>query len=107
MARRTAGLLALALVLGARARAQTLGVSENPVRDDRVVIYWPDSSGARVDVYAFAGPHVAGATVPAGTASWTWDLTLLPAVANGVYLVVVRVGGRVLRRRLYLERRVP
>jgi zinc carboxypeptidase len=84
-------------------------VSENPVRGDQVVIYWPaGTTPARVGVYTFTGQRLLAATVVPPNNEFVWDLTAGGRrMPNGAYLVVVEVDGRVLRRRLFLTRRAP
>ena len=82
-------------------------VSENPVRRSFVVFHYPGVA-RRVGIYAFTGALVREFTAPpAGRLQW--DLTAADGrpVINGVYIVVVDLGGTVLRRRLYVARRSP
>lgn len=84
-----------------------LGVSENPVRSDRVFLTWTSAGGeARVSVFTFAGDLVHRAIVEAGAGVTAWDLTNTAgqAVANGAYLVVLELGGDVLRKRVFVAR---
>jgi hypothetical protein len=84
-----------------------LGVSENPVRSDRVFFTWEPAMGdARLSVFTFGGELVYRALVPAGAGSAAWDLsnTLGQAVSNGVFLAVLEVGSDVLRKRLFVAR---
>lgn len=86
-------------------------VSENPVRNDQVVISWPAGTGnARVSVYGFTGERLHGATVAAPSNEYVWDLTLgggARRVVNGAYIVVVEVDGQRFRRRLFVARPTP
>jgi zinc carboxypeptidase len=84
-------------------------VSENPVRSDQVVIYWPAGANpARVGIYTFTGQRLLAATVAPPNNEFVWDLTAGGRrMPNGAYLVVVEVDGRVLRRRLFLTRSAP
>ena len=119
MARLAPRLLALLFVFVAAAGAHSLPaaaqgqaqVSENPVRNDSVVISWPVGVGvARVAIYGFTGERLREATVAAPTNEYVWDLTLgggARRVVNGAYFVVVDVDGRRYRRRLFVARRTP
>ena len=86
--------------------AATVGVSENPVRSDQVVISWPlGATAARVGIYTFTGARLISATVAPPTNEFVWDLTAGGRrVVNGAYLVVVQVDGRVSRQRLFVTR---
>jgi hypothetical protein len=96
-------------VLGAsRAQAtDSLVLSDNPVRGDRVVVAWPvSSSEVEFVVYTFAGEPVFRVMLPAGTAEFEWDLATASGarVRDGGYIVAVRMGGAVYRRRLFVAR---
>lgn len=84
-----------------------INISENPVRGSSVVFHYPGAA-RRVGIYTFAGALVREFTAPpAGRLQW--DLTAGDGhpVINGVYIVVVDLGGSVLRHRLYVARRSP
>jgi hypothetical protein len=88
-------------------------VSENPVKSNQVVISWPAPAGtgdARLAVYSFLGERLFTTTVAAPTNEYVWDLTLDGGgrrLVNGAYIVVVDVGGRHYRRRLFVARPSP
>jgi hypothetical protein len=87
--------------------AGELGLSENPVRSDRVFFTWDPSSGdARLSVFTFTGLLVYRAAVPGAAGQAVWDLTDLTGgvVANGAYAVILETDGQVLRRRLFVAR---
>ncbi|MDH5195969.1 MAG: M14 family zinc carboxypeptidase [Gemmatimonadota bacterium] len=87
--------------------ADELGVSENPVRSDRVIFTWQAGSGdVRLSVFTFTGLLMHRATVPAADGQASWNLTDLGGapVGNGAYAVVLELGERVLRRRLFVAR---
>ena len=87
--------------------AGEVGLSENPVRSDRVFFTWDPSSGdARLSVFTFTGLLVYRAAVPGAVGQAVWDLTDLTGgvVANGAYAVILETGGQVLRRRLFVAR---
>jgi hypothetical protein len=84
-----------------------LGVSENPVRSDRVFFTWAAATGdTRLSVFTFTGELVHRATVTAGAGVLAWDLTngAGQSVANGAYLAVLELGGEVLRKRVFVAR---
>jgi hypothetical protein len=80
-------------------------LSENPVRGSSVIINYAGAP-KRVDIYAFTGVLVKEFAAPQ-SGSVTWDLTSDDGrpVVNGVYVVVVDLGGSVIRHRLYVARR--
>jgi len=85
-------------------------VSENPVRDDQVVISWPaTTTSARISIYTFTGERLHQATVTAPSNEYVWDLTVGGGrrVVNGAYIIVVDVDGRRLRHRLFIARPHP
>ena len=84
----------------------SLGVSENPVRSNQVVVSWPvGASAARVGIYTFTGNRLISASVTPPNNEFVWDLTAGGRrVPNGAYLVVVQVDGRVSRQRLFVVR---
>src|SRR5207247_1107368 len=86
--------------------AATVGVSENPVRSDQVVISWPlGATAARVGIYTFTGARLISATVAPPTNEFVWDLTAGGRrVVSGAYLVVVQVDGRGARHRVARDR---
>jgi len=96
------------LPLAAAAGAE---VSENPVRNNQVVISWPAATGdARLSVFSFTGERLYQTTVPAPTNEYVWDLTTAGRarrVVNGAYIIVVDVDGHRYRRRLFVARRAP
>ena len=96
------------LPLAAAAGAE---VSENPVRNNQVVISWPAATGdARLSVFSFTGERLYQTTVPAPTNEYVWDLTTAGGarrVVNGAYIIVVDVDGHRYRRRLFVARRAP
>jgi len=82
-----------------------INVSENPVRGASVVFHYPGAA-RRVGIYTFSGALVKEFTAPpAGRLQWDLNAANGRPVINGVYLVVVDLGGSVLRRRLYIARR--
>ncbi|HTT69487.1 MAG TPA: S8 family serine peptidase [Gemmatimonadales bacterium] len=85
----------------------TINVSENPVRGSLVVIH-VSSPAVRAGVYTFGGALVRDLG-PAPAGRLQWDLTAADGrpVVNGVYLLVVDLGGTILRHRLYVARRSP
>jgi subtilisin family serine protease len=85
----------------------TINISENPVRGSLVVIH-VSSPAVRAGVYTFDGSLVRDlGAAPAGRLQW--DLTAADGrqVVNGVYLLVVDLGGTILRHRIYVARRGP
>jgi hypothetical protein len=85
----------------------TINLSENPVRGSSVVIH-VSSPAVRAAIYTYSGALVRElGAAPAGRLQW--DLTAVDGrpVVNGVYLLVVDLGGTVLRHRLYVARRSP
>jgi len=91
----------------AAAAVGELGVSENPVRSSRVYFTWQaGSGGARLSVFTFNGQLVYRTVVAAGDGQAGWDLTNTggAAIRNGAYVVILEVGGAVLRRRLFVAR---
>ena len=93
------------------AAAASAEVSENPVRNNQVVISWPAATGdARLSVFSFTGERLYQTTVPAPTNEYVWDLTTAGGarrVVNGAYIIVVDVDGHRYRRRLFVARRAP
>ncbi|OLB50065.1 MAG: hypothetical protein AUI08_06495 [Gemmatimonadetes bacterium 13_2_20CM_2_65_7] len=92
------------------AAAADAEVSENPVRDDQVVISWPSTTtSARISIYTFTGERLHQATVTAPSNEYVWDLTVGGGrrVVNGAYIIVVDVDGRRLRHRLFIARPHP
>jgi len=92
--------------------ASPLEFSENPVRNDQVVISWPvptPPADANLEAYTFTGERIFTATIAAPSNEYVWDLTLggTRRVVNGAYIVVVDVGGQRYRRRLFVDRRAP
>jgi hypothetical protein len=92
--------------------ASLLEFSENPVRNDQVVISWPvpaPAADANLEAYTFTGERIFTATIAAPSNEYVWDLTLggTRRVVNGAYIVVVEVGGQRYRRRLFVDRRAP
>jgi len=83
-----------------------LALSENPVRGNQVWISWPAGTGApRLGIYTFTGERLIATTLPAGTIEYAWDLTAgSHRIANGAYLVVLELDGRVSRRRVFVTR---
>jgi subtilisin family serine protease len=85
----------------------TINISENPVRGSLVVIH-VSGPAVRAGVYTFDGSLVRDlGAAPAGRLQW--DLTAADGrpVVNGVYLLVVDLGGTILRHRIYVARRSP
>ena len=91
--------------------ASPMEFSENPVRNDQVVISWPaptPAADANLEAYTFTGERIFNATIAAPSNEYVWDLTLgTRRVVNGAYIIVVQVGGQRYRRRLFVDRRVP
>jgi subtilisin family serine protease len=82
-----------------------INISENPVRGSTVIVHYPGAA-TRVRIYAFSGALIRTfAAPPAGRVQW--DLTTADGrpVVDGVYVVVVDLGGSVIRRRLYVARK--
>jgi len=88
--------------------ASLMEFSENPVRNDQVVISWPvptPAADANLEVYTFTGERIFTATIAAPSSEYVWDLTLgTRRVVNGAYIIVVDVGGQRYRRRLFVDR---
>jgi hypothetical protein len=88
---------------------EAINISENPVRGSSVTINFAGSP-RRVAIYSFSGERVREFTAPA-SGSVVWDLTTDDgrSVVNGVYVVVIDLGGgaSVVRRRLYVARKRP
>ena len=78
--------------------------SENPVRGGTVRFLWP-FAGAEGDVviYDIGGRQVWQASVRDSSPTITWRIAESGA-ANGVYLVVLRSGGRLVRGKLFVTR---
>lgn len=91
--------------------ASPMEFSENPVRNDQVVISWPapaPAADANLEAYAFTGERIFNTTIAAPSNEYVWDLTLgTKRVVNGAYIIVVDVGGQRYRRRLFVDRRAP
>jgi hypothetical protein len=87
------------------AQGGEIGVSENPVRGSSVVFHFTGVA-RRLAIFTFSGSLVRSyVSPPAGRVQWDLRDEQGRPVVNGVYLVVVDLGGRVLRRRLYVARR--
>ena len=91
--------------------AAPMEFSENPVRNDQVVISWPvatPAADANLEAYTFTGERIFTAAIAAPSNEYVWDLTLgTRRVVNGAYIIVVQVGGQRYRRRLFVDRRAP
>ena len=87
--------------------AAPINLSENPVRGSSVTINYTGTP-RRVAIYTFTGASVRSFVSPPAN-SVVWDLTTDGGrpVVNGVYIVVVDLGGSVARRRLYVARKAP
>jgi hypothetical protein len=87
------------------AAGETFNLSENPVRGSSVVINFAGAP-RRVDIYSFTGVRIREFTAPQ-SGNVVWDLTGDDGrtVVNGVYVVVVDLGGSVIRHRLYVARK--
>jgi hypothetical protein len=83
-----------------------LELSENPVHGTQVVFSWPAGTGAPlIGVFTFGGDRLVSAVLAPGSTEYAWDLTTgSRRVANGAYIVVLQLDGRVLRRRLFVTR---
>jgi hypothetical protein len=77
--------------------------SENPVRGAEVRFTWPFAEAGNAAAYDGAGRVVWRASVAPDAATVTWSLLEDP-VANGVYFVVLRSGGREARGKLFVLR---
>jgi len=89
------------------AAAGDLGVSENPVRSNRVFFTWQTGTGeGRLSVFTLAGLLVYRTAVVLADGQVAWDLSDLGGntVGNGAYAVVLEAGGEVLRKRLFVAR---
>ena len=109
MARGATGLLVLLLCAAGPTRAQ-IAFSENPVRNDQVVVSWPTPTGdSHLEIYTFTGERILTATIAAPGNEYSWDLTLggTRRVVNGAYIVVVSVDSQTYRRRLFVDRPAP
>ena len=63
------------------------------------------SRGPRAGIYTFTGDRLISATVAPPNNEFVWDLTAGGRrVANGAYIVIVQVDGRVSRQRLFVTR---
>ncbi|MFI5309816.1 MAG: M14 family zinc carboxypeptidase [Gemmatimonadales bacterium] len=83
--------------------ALTLRPSENPVHRSVVYFPWPFSGPAGdVEAFDFTGRLIWKRAVTNGEVS-SWDLRT-SGVANGVYVVVARSGGKSVRLKLYVVR---
>ena len=82
-----------------------INISENPVRGASVVFHYPGAA-RRVGIYTFTGLLVTEFTAPPAD-RLQWDLTAADGrpVIDGVYIVVVDLGGTLLRHRLYVARK--
>lgn len=83
--------------------AQAFTLSENPVRSGRVVLNFaqrPSTAG----IYTLGGRLVADLEKRLSGNTATWDLSNDSGdrVASGVYLIVLNVGGSVVRQRLFV-----
>ena len=76
------------------------------MRGTRVVVSWPVGTGApRLGIYSFTGARLLQTALTPGTTEFDWDLIAGGRpVANGAYIVVLELDGRVLRRRLFITR---
>lgn len=86
----------------------SLGVSENPVRSNRLFFTWtPAGASAVVSVFTFSGDLVWRGTASGGAGELVWHLVNVAGapVQNGAYVAVLQLGSRVLRRRLFVARR--
>jgi murein tripeptide amidase MpaA len=87
----------------ATSNATTLIPSENPVHHAIVYFPWPFGTGTGdILAYDFSGRLVWKTSVTAG-GNVPWDLNSRH-VANGVYVVVARSGGKTLRLKLFVVR---
>jgi len=91
--------------------ASPMEFSENPVRNDQVVISWPvptPAADANLAAYTFTGERLFTAAIAAPSNEYVWDLTLgTRRVVNGAYIIVVEVAGQRYRRRLFVDRPAP
>jgi hypothetical protein len=97
----TSGTVATSLLAG----GEGFNLSENPVRGSSVIINYAGAP-RRVGIYTFTGALIREFAAPQ-SGRVVWDLTTddgRPAV-NGVYVVVVDLGGSVIRHRLYVARK--
>jgi len=87
------------------AAGEPFNLSENPVRGSSVIINFAGAP-RRVGIYSFTGVRIREFAAPE-SGSVVWDLTADDGrpVVNGVYVVVVDLGGSVIRHRLYVARR--
>ena len=85
--------------------AEAFNLSENPVRGSSVIINYAGAP-RRVGIYTFTGVLIREFAAPQ-SGSVVWDLTSDDGrpVVNGVYVVVVDLGGSVTRHRLFVARR--
>ena len=83
--------------------ATALRPSENPVRRSTVSFAWPFGEAAGdIQGYDFSGRLVWKTAVSAdGPVAWDLNANRVP---NGVYVVVARSGGRMVRLKLYVVR---
>jgi len=89
------------------AAAGDLGVSENPVRSNRVHFTWQTGPGeGQLSVFTLAGLLVYRTAVVLADGQVAWDLSDLGGntVGNGAYAVVLEAGSEVLRKRLFVAR---
>jgi hypothetical protein len=82
---------------------QLFSLSENPVRGQRLIFNFREAPTAAA-VYTVAGARVAELTGRVDGTRVTWDLTNDEGsrVAPGVYLLVLEVGGELIRERLFI-----
>jgi hypothetical protein len=81
----------------------TVRPSENPVRGPEVRFAWPFDESGQATAYDGAGRVVWRTSVAPDAAVVTWSLLQDP-VANGVYFVVLRSGGREARGKVFVLR---
>ncbi len=85
----------------------TARVSENPVRSDGVYISWPPAGDiTEVKIFTFRGDLVFKTDVPSAQGAFRWDLRNVNGspINNGAYIVIIRMGETVLRKRLFVAR---
>ena len=92
-----------AVTTTATSSATTLIPSENPVHHQIVYFPWPFGTGTGdILAYDFSGRLIWKTSVTAG-GNVPWDLNS-GHVANGVYVVIARSGGKTLRLKLFVVR---
>jgi hypothetical protein len=85
------------------AQEDALRPSANPVRSDLVYFNWPfGAAGGELAAYDFAGHLAWRSPVVGGTETVTWELGR--GLANGVYVVIAKAGGRTRRFKLFVLR---